>query len=261
MKKFKDYINENVKNIKNAQGNNEISELIAFNSIPLSTTMMDRLGYSYEDEAYHITAVQYLEGLKKIQGSKKQISAFTVGGNELLRLPSNPDVLIKIEGNVVIGSESDMWTLIDKGGRRWISLRDSKDNIGTSYGDKLSFFITGIKTKIVKSLGYTDNKIPSTFDYVSWKSFINNMTKEDRSKLYKSYIEEVEKYLEKGGYKLLNSHLKNNITFSYNELVMNKIKIIGAYSIDNTDKKKDIEENKIKYLGIISKTDIANLGR
>ena len=249
--KFADYLNE-----KNAQGNTDMRTLIAMNYIPLSTPMMDRLGYSYEDEAYHVTDVQYLEDLKKLQGKKKQISAFTKGGNELMKLPSNPTLLIKLEGNIVIDADSDMWTAIDSGGRRWINVVAAKEENGTEYSEKLSFFIGGIKNKIIKSLGY--DAVANTYQGIAG---INNMLKSDRNKLYKLYIEEVEKYLQKDGYKLLSKHLKENITYSYNEVILNKFKIVGAYSLDNDSKKSDIEKVGIKYLGTMPMKDLANIGK
>jgi len=249
--KFKDFITE-----KNAQGNTDMKTLIAMNYIPLSTPMMDRLGYSYEDEAYHVTSVQYLKDLKKLQGSKKQISAFTKGGNELMKLPSNPDILIKLEGNIVIEADSDMWTAIDSGGRRWINLVAAKEENGTVHSERLAFFISGIKNKLRKELGYA----PLPVGYQGIKDMAV-MAKSDRSKMYKKYIEEVEKYLQKDGYKLLSKHLKENITYSYNEVIMNNIKILGAYSLDNDTKKPDIENAGIKYLGIKPMSELGTIGK
>jgi hypothetical protein len=249
--KFKDYINE-----KTAMSGFNLSRLIGNLSIPVSTNMMDRLGYSYEDEAYHVTDVQYLESLIKLQGKKKQISAFTKGGNELMKLPSNPTVLIKLEGNIVIEADSDMWTLLDKQGRRWITLANKDDDVGTEYSEKLRFFIKGILNKIVKKLGYEELGDKNMFS-----TDISRMIKSDRAILYKEYIKEVEKYLEKDGYKLLNKHLKENITYSYNEVILNKFKIQGAYSLDNDSKKQEIEKSGIKYLGVITKQDMANIGK
>jgi hypothetical protein len=254
--KFKDYIGE--VNEKNAQGNTETSNLISLASIPLTTKMMDRLGYSYEDEAYHVTSEQYLESLIKLQGKKKQISAFTKGGNELMKLPSNPTILVKLEGNIVIDSESDMWTHIDNQGRRWISLQQDSENNGTKHSEQLKFFIYGIINKIRKDLGYEPLR-----DGMDYKKIvdINRMTKSDRGLLYKRYFDEIEKYLDKGGYKLLNAHLKENITYSYNEVILNNFKIQGAYSLDNNSKEDVIKSHKIKYLGIKSMNDLANIGK
>ena len=249
--KFKDYINE-----KTAMSGFNLSRLIGNLSIPVSTNMMDRLGYSYEDEAYHVTDVQYLDSLVKLQGKKKQISAFTKGGNELMKLPSNPTVLVKLEGNIAIEAESDMWTLLDKQGRRWITLADKNDDVGTEYSEKLRFFIKGILNKIIKKLGYDELGNQTTFS-----SDISRMTKADRAILYKEYINEVEKYLDKEGYKLLNKHLKENITYSYNEVILNKFKILGAYSLDNEGKKEEIKKAGIKYLGIMTKQEMANIGK
>jgi len=104
--------------IKTAQGTNSMKELISLGYLPLSHDMMDRLGYSYDiDEAYSVTNSHYLKNIVKIQNTKKQISSFTKGGLELAKLPSNPNILLKLSGNVVIEAASDAWTLVDTQGR------------------------------------------------------------------------------------------------------------------------------------------------
>lgn len=241
--KFADFINE-----KSAQNNTEMKYLISKNAIPISSSMMDRLGYSYEEEAYHMTSAHYLDGLKNIQHSKKQISAFTQGSNELMKLPSNPNVLVKLEGTIVIDAASDMWTSIDKQGRRWINLEPKSKKNGTEFSEKLAFNIDGIQSKIKKSLGY------------DVKTKIEDMNKSDRNKMYKTYIDEVEDYLQNGGYKLLSKHLNSNITYGYNEVILNSFTIIGAYSLENDTQKSEIENTGIPYLGVFPLSNLNKIG-
>jgi len=87
------------------------------------------------------------------------------------------------------------------------------------------------------------------------------MTKTDRAKLYKLYIENIEKYLEKDGYKLLNKHLKTNITYSYNELILNQFKIEGVYAIDHDypNLKEEVESFKLNYLGVKTMKEIIKI--
>jgi len=247
---------EEVQNEKvvTAQGHKELIELIANCEIPLSTKMMDRLGYSYDiDKAFHITNAKYLPQLSTLQGTKKQLSCFTKGSNALKRLPSNPNILVELSGNVVLEAKSDMWTDVDKQGRRWIILASSSDDTGTVHSEKLRFFIEGIRNSILKELGYD---IPED-SYARVMQVKFHMTKPDRAKLYKMYFDRVEKYLNKEGYKLLNKHLEENIVFDYNEIVINNIKIVGAYDFDGN--LKDEIEKTTKYLGIKTLDEISKI--
>lgn len=243
--KFGDYINEKTLSRK-------LSELISIAAVPLSTPMMDRLGYSYESEAYHMSNAQFLPNLKKLQGSKKQLSCFTKGGPELMRLPSNPNVLLKLEGNLVIGGESDIWTLPDAQGRRWLDIQNTDPD-----GLKMRKFFQGFAEKIISDLGYdlgNDRLLFSELRYI-----IEQMKPKDRSSLYKQYIDKIESWIDKGGYKTLNNYLKNQKPFLYNEVVLNKFKVIGVYSVEGNDKEMEIKAQGFKYLGVISKTEIAKI--
>lgn len=242
--KFKDYINEKTLNRK-------LSELIAKSAIPLSTPMMDRLGYSYNSEAYHMSNAQFLANLKKLEGSKKQLSCFTKGGSELMRLPSNPNILLKLDGNVVIGGNSDIWSLPDNQGRRWLDIQNNNSDSA-----KMRTFLQGFAEKIIINLGYEINYKVSNNEL---KNIIDSMTSKDRSLLYRQYIDKVESWIDKGGYKMLSKYLKSLDQFEYNEVVLNKIKILGAYSIEGYNKENEIKSEGIKYLGVISKNDISNI--
>jgi len=231
-------------------------KLISSCSIPVTSKMMDRLGYSYEkEEVNHLTNFKKLEDLIKIQGTKKSISCFTKGSKELSNLPSWPNVLVKLKGTVLIDSPSDMWTFVDKQGRRWISLLSSSERKISKETEELKFFIKGIRNKILTKYNITlnDREIPKELKNIDGKT---------KSKIIKEYIDEVEKYIQKGGYKALSNHFKNDITYGYNELVVENFKILGVYKISDSflnTKKEDIEGLGLKYLGEITKKEIEKI--
>jgi len=232
---FKDFINEATTLFKRL-------DLLSKSFIPIDRNMMDNLGYSYNSDAYHITSVQWLKKLKSIEGTNKQISCFSKGSTELMKLPSNPNVLVKLKGNVVISGKSDIWTWLDSKGYRWI---DSKNK-------KLENDIKNIIIKLMKEFNLNVSNIK---DSKNISTNIRTLEIKEIKLFIKNYLDRLEKYLDKGGYKLLNESL-NNITYRYNELIMDNIEIIGAYSIENDTKKEDIQKENIKYLGIISMKEI-----
>ena len=243
--KFKDFIDEA------SQNQHKLSSMLAYLNIPLDTEMMERLGYSYNGEAYHMTSPQWFEELKKMEGTNKQLSTFTIGSSELLKLPSNPQVVIKLSGNVVIEAQSDMWTTIDRYGMRWMDVKD----------DKIKFVLEGLLISEMKKLGIDISELPIKYNGPEAEYFISNIDKKRRNKLYTNYIKRVEDWIDKGGYKQLNNYLKSYITYSYNEVILNKFKILGAYGLDNDSKKTEIEKAGFKYLGVMTQKEIAKIGK
>ena len=138
--KFKEYLLEYTKY--------SIEHLISIRAVPLVPSMLDRLGYVEDNlEVYHLTNQRDLENLVKHQNKRSQISCFTSGGYELARLPSQPNVLLKLKGKAIIKGEKDLWSLVSVKGRRWL------DQDARIKGNKITFGINGILQKIANNLG------------------------------------------------------------------------------------------------------------
>ena len=247
---FKEYLKEDA-----SQSMYKPQQLMALGALPLTSTVMDRLGYKYDSKMFHATDYKGLKNLIKLQGTKKQISAFTKGGTNLLtKIVVKPVFIVVLEGDIVMEGDSDLWTLLEVGGRRWLNFRpgDSKE------GDKLkAMMVSSLKNKIYK-MGYeaiddakTDAEVIEVIAY---------MMKKDKGALIKWYHEMSERTIEKN-FKLLNAHLKNNTeNINYNEVVTNNIKIKGVYVLNDSpyDINK-VKESKLKYLGIIDQTELNTL--
>lgn len=239
-----------------AEGNldiDSISGLIAKRAIPLDLKMMDNLGYAYSDTTvYRVMNSRGLARLVKHQGSKNQISTFTQGGPELARLPSQPNVLVELLGTEVIRGKSDIWTLIDKTGTRWINQASKSDG-------KLTFFIDGIITKIFKDFGF-DLDIEAMTDAQIEQEILKLSSKQQRQ-FEKFYLDAMEDYIDGGGYKLLQHFLDNSADFKYNEVILTKFKIVGITSIevDSPATEAMAKKYKIKYNGVIPRKDLSTL--
>ena len=77
-------------------------------------------------------------------------------------------------------------------------------------------------------------------------------------KFFKKYLTELENMLDKGGYKLLNKHLHNN-DFKYNELVMDHIKVLGAWDFYFNSQRESIEQAGVKYFGTLTPNEFLKL--
>ena len=246
MIKFSDFLSEA------SQNSHKMIKMMSYLSIPLDEDMMDRLGYSYEGEAYHMTSPLWFKDLKKFQGTKKQLSTFTKGSSELLKLPSNPSTVAKLKGNIVIEAESDMWTTIDTTGRRWIDVKD----------EKIKFTLDGLLYSCIKNNVSSEYlaEFPKKHNPDLYLVFFENLKPKERSAIYLCYMKKVEEWIDKGGYKDLNNYLKKYITYDYNEVIMSKYKVLGVYSLDNDSKKTEILNAGFKYLGVITQKEVRDIG-
>lgn len=226
---FKKYLTQTQTQNLNEYQNYRISELIGLRAIPLSAGMMGRLGYSVDNvSVYHLTNIRHLEELVKIQKTKKQISAFSRGGPELARLPSQPNILVRLIGTEIISGDSDIWTLVDTNGRRWINQNDRVDG-------KLTFIINGIIQKIFSSPRDASKMSPKDVSKMSPKElqdFIDGLSNQSKSEIYADYIDSVERYIDQGGYKDLQNYLRKASNLSYNEIILSNFRIIDVRSLD-----------------------------
>ena len=253
---FKDFLNEE-KELLLEFGQYNMSKLIASRAIPLEAGMMDRLGYLEKDkEVFHLTNSKHLSDIKKNSKSKHiQLSTFTQGGPELARLPSQPNVLLKLKGTTLIEGETDIWTTVGKHrNRRWIEIGDywSKDKT------KLEKYIDGILQKIANKIGLDVDIARTTPEQL--EVLIDGIKDNLKVSLYRDYMKGLENLLNKE-YKLLNNFLKTAAEMSYNELVLTDYTIIYAQSVnfESPDVLGLFDKLNIKNKGVISSIDIAKI--
>ncbi len=250
--KFKNYLEES---------HREMEDLIANRSIPLDPGLMRRLGYYEEDVmAWHLTNVMHLNEMVKQQNKRNtHLSTFTVSGPELARLPSQPNVLLKLKGDSVIGGDTDLWTNRGPRGRRWLDIRDRKLTKGDS--KKLTFHVSGVLQKIFNEYQIDIDVAKSTTGEILSKiRDYRELNKKDITRIYKKYLEGMEKMLNRE-YKELNKYLRGAAEMEYNEVVLTKWKIVEVYSIDYESPSVVSIINKLNlpYKGVISIRDIPSL--
>ena len=180
--------------------------------IPLIPEKLEELGYvEHNFESYHLTTNQYIDSLINNQNTQIQLSTFTKFDKSLFQIPS-----IKMGGTPII-FELRSRALI-KGNS---DLYSKPDKTG----------IRWIKT-----------------DYPFSKILFFNIRKiYKESNSLDEYIDKLYNYLDIKGYKYLNKILKNKET-KYNEIIVDKYQILGAYAINEIGKEQILEKN-IKFLG------------
>ena len=249
---FKIFLNES-QLILNEYSKHPISELIARRAIPLDPGMMSRLGFLEEDvQAYHVTNSIRLDEMAKNQNKKKQLSCFTKGGPELARLPSQPNVLLLLEGTSVVKGETDIWTLVSTRDRRWL-------DIGSRGKDtKLFKFITGVLQTVANKAGIECDVYNASTQEIQTK--IESLPPQQKVQLYRLYLTEMEAFLNKQ-YKVLINYLKNAAEMSYNEVILTKWKILDVWciEIEQPNVEEKLKELNLSYAGVILRKDLGKL--
>jgi len=250
----------------------KIKDLIQDGSLPITDKVSYNLGFGDITQTFHATDLEHLENLKRTGKSKKSISTFTRGLQKLIGpgMLTNPDVIAKLEGNAMIELESDAFSVPDGQGRRWIDLRNFEKIKG------VSFLMDALKSKAYKTIyGFSKNSLVYP-DYDMFEKFIKNpsffderwdeLTNKEKSKVISIYIVNAENLMSNTMYsKIINKVITRNST-KYDEILMNKFKVLGVYSIENgrfafnhENAQSIIEDMGYKYLGHIPKSEFKNV--
>ena len=297
LKSFKSFISENV----SRQGSLS-SMLFDFRRhsvddvlIPLGSSIIDRLWPDkIRSKVFHITDGSGVEQIKKIQKSKKAISAFFNMNSYFLEsgIQTDGGFVVELTGDILIAGPDDLNTLVDNSGRRYLmfqTLRQGYDGGGLGGGAKLG----GMKRDLISMfkrlvdqydewiepdpiLGNVKNIKKDPF--FAWEMIGTNIKAAPRrtqsfvfGMAIKDYLDEIEKVMKKNS-KVLKSlfydYAKNKI-FRYekgkeqsqwdeivvNNFVVNKVHVTPAYSHDYED------DDTIHGFPIMRYDDIWNLER
>ena len=124
MKTFKGYLTEFM-----IQSTSDYVFMAGTNSsdlmIPISGPMFKRIWPdTIRATVFHTTSVEYLAGLKRLEGGKKSISAFfsmmatqMEGG-----IATDGGIVVEMEADVLISAKGDIMSAVDKTGRRWVEM-------------------------------------------------------------------------------------------------------------------------------------------
>jgi hypothetical protein len=217
--------------------------------------MMRRLGY-YEENitAYHLTNIRDLSTIKKNQRKRNvHLSCFTKGGYELARLPSQPNVLVVLQGDSVIKGDTDIWTVVSERGRRWLDVRDRVDK-------KLTFLVNGVIQKTFNQLHIQVDAYKISPKEL--QELIEAQSKSTQKSLYGLFLRNTEEMINRD-YVVLNNYLRNAAKMSYNEVVLDKYTVQGVYTLPHytgSEALTVIKELHLDYLGEISFDEIKKIG-
>ena len=205
--------------------------------IPLSSSIFKRV---WPDDirttVFHLTDVDGLDKLVKLQGKKKSISAFTSMDRYYYNrgVQTAGGIVAEIDGNVLIAAPTDIMSRPDNTGRRWTAFRAISGREKFGRIDDLTIKSIGKDVeKLFKQLittYYPDKLQPYSKKLANtqWQ-YIGQHPLSDKRKIIADYIDGMEKIIKKHSAKLrgvFTRYLDRRRTDdAWDEIIVNDIKI------------------------------------
>ena len=205
--------------------------------IPLSSSIFKRV---WPDDirttVFHLTDVDGLDKLVKLQGKKKSISAFTSMDRYYYNrgVQTAGGIVAEIDGNVLIAAPTDIMSRPDNTGRRWTAFRAISGREKFGRIDDLTIKSIGKDVeKLFKQLittYYPDKLQPYSKKLANtqWQ-YIGAHPLSDKRKIIADYIDGMEKIIKKHSAKLrgvFTRYLDRRRTDdAWDEIIVNDIKI------------------------------------
>jgi len=182
----------------------------------LSPTMIDRIFGQKRVDAWHVTDLDGLKGLKRIEGKKSSISVLTEIEPGRVRIftmgvETGGGYCVSLEGNLLLSADFDVYSERLESGRRAITVIKMQDKMWNKYGEKGKL-----------DAGQDFNKLGNSLDQKQKGQFI------------KEWIDNCEAILKKN--KKAQEELRKigrHELSTYNESVVNQIKIKRVYVIND----------------------------
>jgi len=242
--------------------------------IPISGPMFKRIWPdTIRATVFHTTSLEGLEGIKKLEGKKKSISAFFSMMSKYMEtgVASGGDVhvVVEMDADVLVSARDDIMSEVDKQGRRWVMM--SWFEYQTRERSKFSKVEKDLNTLIanlVKKHIPKDKEIQQTKHFGKdsgavfeiWGNMKKHLKGDGRkiAAVIKDYFDGVEKVIKK------NKEVMGDIFYSYarskrqtdntwDEQIVNNIKIKKLHylpkeeEVENEEQQENIDAFVEKY--------------
>jgi hypothetical protein len=242
MRTFKSFISE-------AQAQHNTKGMIFVNyespALVLSTKALERVFDKLERiKAWHVTDIDGLKGLKKIQGKKSSISVMTEiepkDHQPFVGIETGGGIVIELEGTELLSSNQDAWSERLEGGRRAVHIE--ADTFPSMYRHM---------TLMVKKMYEKYSTIPLPRNpreaSMAFNQLGQTLSQKEKGQFIKEYIDNCEDILKKNkmGQKEMRKYGRalgfEGRKHYYNESVVNQISIKNVYIVKELNNGPELE--------------------
>ena len=228
MIRFKHYLTEEMWNTKGFIFDNFDSPALI-----LSPTMIDRVFGQTRIDGWHVTDFNGLKGLKRIEGKKASISVLTEIEPGRVKIfakgvETGGGYCVSLEGSLLVSSTIDVYSSRLEAGRRGIA-------VGSDDYPSLNKDLLKMQNKMWDKYGDRNEKKNDT----NFKKLGRTLSQKEKAGFVKEWIDNCESILKKN--KKAQEELRKfgRAEWStYNESVVNQIKIKTIYVINNNTMEK-----------------------
>ena len=206
--------------------------------IPISSSMYKRIWPdTLRATVFHTTDGKGIRNIAKIQGQKKQISAFFSMQSRYMDVgvatQGGVHSVLEMDADVLLSAKGDIMSHIDRVGRRWTSISDLKETSRwTKFGkvekDLQKMFDPLVK-KYLKKGEFQDN---ATI-WQLWSMAKRKVDPKTMRLIIKDYIDGMEKVIKKNidtfSSAMLSYAKKRDTDYSWDEQVVNNFKVKTAH--------------------------------
>ena len=246
MKRFKEYLREFSQRSTSEYVFDTHTDNSSSLKIPISGPMFKRIWPdTIRATVFHTTDLEGLEKLKKLEGGKKSISAlFSMMSRYMetgVATGGDVHVVVEMEADVLVSARDDIWSIVDKTGRRWVMMSwfkyQTRERSKFSKVEKdLNTLIANLvkkhipKDKEIQQTKYFGKDSGTVFDI--WGNMKRHLKGDGKaiSLVIKDYFDGVEKIIKK------NKEVMGDIFYGYakskrmtdnswDEQIVNNIKI------------------------------------
>ena len=242
MKTFKQYLNLN----ERMERGTSLSDLLFLPRIgyydqlmiPISTSMYKRIWpETLRATVFHTTDGKGVKNIAKIQGQKKQISAFFSMQSRYMDVgvatQGGVHAVLEMDADVLLSAKGDIMSHIDRVGRRWTSISDLKEtsrrlNFSKVEKDLQKMFDPLVKKYIKRGEFQDDATI-----WQLWSMAKRKVDPKTMRLIIKDYIDGMEKVIKKNidifSDAMLSYAKKRETDYSWDEQVVNNFKVKTAH--------------------------------
>ena len=206
--------------------------------IPISSSMYKRIWPdTLRATVFHTTDGKGIRNIAKIQGQKKQISAFFSMQSRYMDVgvatQGGVHSVLEMDADVLLSAKGDIMSHIDRVGRRWTSISDLKETSRWTKFGKVEKDLQKMFDPLVKKYIKRGEFQDSATIWQLWSMAKRKVDPKTMRLIIKDYIDGMEKVIKKNidtfSSAMLSYAKKRDTDYSWDEQVVNNFKVKTAH--------------------------------